>query len=75
VIVVEDPDDDRLADLVGRLEVAVAGCAGGYGVGVSTGVAVSDATTAGATVLIEAADQAMYRNKRIRQMLIVCGVE
>jgi diguanylate cyclase (GGDEF)-like protein/PAS domain S-box-containing protein len=77
VVVVEGVDEDpvRLADLVGRLEVAVAGVGGGYGVGVSTGVAVHDGETPSPTALIEAADQAMYRNKRIRQVLAACGVQ
>jgi len=74
VVVVEGADAEQLTHLVQRLEVSVAGCAGGYGVGVSTGVAVSDAQTRGVTGLLEVADQAMYRNKRVRQVLDACGV-
>jgi diguanylate cyclase (GGDEF)-like protein/PAS domain S-box-containing protein len=74
VVFLQGADPDRLAGLVHRLERAVAGAAVGYGVGVSTGIAVSGTGARGATALIAAADEEMYRAKRIRQVLSACGV-
>jgi len=67
--------DARLSDLARRVEVAVAATGAAYGVGVSTGSAVSDATTIGATALLDAADRAMYRAKRERQSPAVFAAE
>ena len=74
VVFTERDEGDRLAGLVHRLEVAVADAAGPYDVGVSTGIAVSDADTRNANALLTLADQEMYRAKRVRQVLAACGV-
>jgi diguanylate cyclase (GGDEF)-like protein len=62
----------RMRDLMDRIEVAVAGTAGVYGVGVSCGWAVHAGPTSEATALVELADQDMYRTKRRRQAIPAC---
>jgi diguanylate cyclase (GGDEF)-like protein len=62
--------DERVRDLGRRVEVAVAATGGAYGVGISTGTAVADATTTDATTLLDAADRAMYLAKRGRRSLV-----
>jgi diguanylate cyclase (GGDEF)-like protein/PAS domain S-box-containing protein len=67
---VEARIDERVRDLGRRVEVAVAATGGAYGVGISTGTAVADATTTDATTLLDAADRAMYLAKRGRRSLV-----